>query len=445
MRNLLEFVIASCLSLLALHTWGVQAFWVYSGSMANAIRGVHRTVSCGECQFSFAVGSSPDDALPTFRPRAICPNCGAANGLDSLPDQPGDRLWVQRVFGKQPLRRWNVAVLRDPRKPQSALVKRVVGLPGESISIVGGNVFVNGELARKSLAQQRGMAVTVYDAGHVAPTAKLPLRWQPTAAASGWCYETGKYRFRTTHSPIAAAKQGDEPFDWLAYRHWQRAPGAAEGVVAAPIEDLCGYNQGVPVVTSHPVDELLLHCEFAGTGDGALGVRIRLAKEELVVRWERNGTARLLHDGNEVAAASAAWNKHGVNRLEVSTVDRQLLCAANGKTIFPAYELDAALKAGTLCELAIGVRNLDVELRKLQLLRDVYYRSVSTNRKSSPMPTAICLKSDEYFVVGDNSLVSYDSRYGAAFGTVDRRLLIGKLLAIDPAGRATRLLAWLRP
>jgi len=39
--------------------------------------------------------------------------------------------------------RGDIVVLRDPRKPETDLIKRVIGLPGETVEIVNGRVFIN--------------------------------------------------------------------------------------------------------------------------------------------------------------------------------------------------------------------------------------------------------------------------------------------------------------
>ncbi len=44
-----------------------------------------------------------------------------------------------------------------PGEPSQAYVKRVVGLPGESIRIIGGDIFVDGKIVRKSLPEIRAM------------------------------------------------------------------------------------------------------------------------------------------------------------------------------------------------------------------------------------------------------------------------------------------------
>ena len=60
-------------------------------------------------------------------------------------------------------KRWEVAVFHFPGEPSQAYVKRVVGLPGESIRIVGGDIFVDGKIVRKSLSEIRAMRMLVHD------------------------------------------------------------------------------------------------------------------------------------------------------------------------------------------------------------------------------------------------------------------------------------------
>jgi signal peptidase I len=56
----------------------------------------------------------------------------------------GDRLLVKRAPGLTPLRR-DIVMFRYPVNPNQFFVKRIVGLPGDRIRIVGKKLIVNGE------------------------------------------------------------------------------------------------------------------------------------------------------------------------------------------------------------------------------------------------------------------------------------------------------------
>jgi len=58
---------------------------------------------------------------------------------------PGDRVLVNRlVYHFHPPRRGNIIVFNWPVNPKLVFIKRVIGLPGDVISLRNGSVYVNG-------------------------------------------------------------------------------------------------------------------------------------------------------------------------------------------------------------------------------------------------------------------------------------------------------------
>ena len=59
--------------------------------------------------------------------------------------EDGQHLIVRPLRTATPrLQRGSLAIVQDPRDPESSYVKRVVGLPGETVSIEDGLLFIDG-------------------------------------------------------------------------------------------------------------------------------------------------------------------------------------------------------------------------------------------------------------------------------------------------------------
>ncbi|MDZ7618344.1 MAG: signal peptidase I, partial [Patescibacteria group bacterium] len=182
-RSLIERIALITIGALLWRCWCLQGALVPnrvdSGSMAPFLLGVHRQVTCADCGCGFPCGS--EAGIPSGR--AVCPNCGyAENQVDDLFDLAGDGLLLDRLaYSIRRPRRWEVVAFRHPEHADQVCVKRVVGLPGEQVEIRRGDVYVNGRIQRKTLDEQRRMAVAVYDASHP-PTLRPtpPSRWSAT-------------------------------------------------------------------------------------------------------------------------------------------------------------------------------------------------------------------------------------------------------------------------
>ncbi len=62
--------------------------------------------------------------------------------MPSLDDQ--ERIFVNKfVYRLEPIQRGDIVVFRYPRDPSKSYIKRVIGLAGDHIRIVAGQVFVN--------------------------------------------------------------------------------------------------------------------------------------------------------------------------------------------------------------------------------------------------------------------------------------------------------------
>ena len=69
---------------------------------------------------------------------------------------PDQRLIIEKVSYRFGLpHRGDVVVLKLPGRGSEPLIKRVIGLPGETVDIHGGHVYIDGELLQESYLQVR--------------------------------------------------------------------------------------------------------------------------------------------------------------------------------------------------------------------------------------------------------------------------------------------------
>ncbi|HUS59221.1 MAG TPA: signal peptidase I [Planctomycetota bacterium] len=64
--------------------------------------------------------------------------------------RPSDRILVNKLkLSVSEPQRWDVLVFKDPRNPSRNLIKRLVGLPGETLQIIDGDIQINGRKIEK--------------------------------------------------------------------------------------------------------------------------------------------------------------------------------------------------------------------------------------------------------------------------------------------------------
>jgi signal peptidase I len=429
---------------LLIETWCIEGLFVSlevdGGSMAPTLVGSHREVTCRDCGYQFDCNADAEPARERRRP-AACPNCGySKNDLSGLPVIGGDRVLVSRsLYCVRPPRRWELAAFRLPERPRQACVKRVVGLPGESIRIRDGEIYVDGQLARKPLSRQRALAVPVYRTDFTPKlSSDLPPRWQ-SQRPGAWGSTEGRF----AHAWIKNAQS----IDWLTYHHWRRVPGSEDKVIEGPITNACGYNQDRPLhpANVHAVRDVMLSFRLVrALGGGKLLVRATDGNEDFVVRIDpAAGRYELLRDGTAVDSGGGLPPGQEDLQLEVSLVDRQFILAAAGSEIvcYP-FEPSAAGAEPTSMPFAIGSQGLGVEIRDLAVYRDVYYTRPLGVQGRWGLDEPAVLGIGEYYVLGDSSPISSDSRTWPGGPAVPESLLLGKPFLVSYPSWGLELGTW---
>jgi signal peptidase I len=452
LRATIEGMVFFCILLLVAHTWFVAGLVapcrVTGGSMAFGLLGDHRRPICPDCGFAFDC----DAEVAPPSPRAICPNCGSAiGGVESLPVLSGDRVLVDRsAFQFRNPRRWEVVAFRHPLDANKIVIKRVAGLPGESVQIRHGHLYIDGQIQRKPLDCQRSMAVGVYD-GRYSPAATrerpaLPPRWQPDNEESLWKSVEGRFM----HSSGPGHASGAEPaVDWLVYHNWRRRADQRNEVQECPVNDIMPYNQTLPRREEdvHATSELMLSLHLAGImGQGKFLVRAVYGAERFQVEIDLSaGDYSVARDGQTISPQNARFAAHKdcVDVL-VSLFDRQFLLAIDQQAVFlQPIDDRTQLAEPTSQPFAIGTDGIGAEVTELRVLRNEYYTRPISPTLETAGDGPVRLGDREFFVLGDNSPISEDSRTWSVRCPVVRDLLIGRpLMVIFPTKTATIMGRW---
>jgi signal peptidase I len=428
MRSLVERTIFCFIGLISFRTWFVDGFpilyEVQGGSMATTLLGKHFDTTCANCKFTFAYDFQDSEDL-----HAVCPNCGAKVDVASPPLMlAGDRVLIDRTaFQVRRPRRWEVVAFQrfeavgDVSGAPSLTVKRVVGLPGEKIEIIDGDVYANGQIQRKSFGHQRAMRVLVHDDDFAGPAP----RWRPQEAGSNWSRQP---------SGLAHAESTGEDIGWIVYNH---TAAAAASRTFDGVTDFNFYNRGrlQRNETIHPMADLAMSFRIVEIhGRGLFWLRATDGHDEFMVEVQP-GDGKFTIARNRELLAERSGDLHGSLRgqtIEISLIDRQFLFAVNSRTM-ATVNIDSPLPKESVPQpLAIGVRGLGMVVDHLRVYRDLFYTAGPLGSPAGPMP--VLLGANEYFVLGDNSPISQDSRTWSENRLVAHTSLVGRpFVVVYPA------------
>lgn len=449
LRETVESVAVAFILAFLFRAFCAESFVIPTGSMAPALMGRHKDVECAACGHPYQVNAAGEMDYERGTPRGVwvqagtCPVCrftmplrDDAAAAPRRPSYNGDRiLAVKYPFSLRGPQRWDVTVFRYPEEAQECYIKRLVGLPGETVRIWQGDLWrvrpmASLEILRKPAGKILAMAQVVHDSDR-RPRQELtwPDRWQsmtpggddvkPSHSASqvssaagttsGWVAErSGESFVVRAASPTTA---------WLRYGHavpddddWNRAQ-SAHASAAAPllpcqlITDFAAYNTyrygaglGRPESLGlHWVGDLILECELETLGNasptaGTIRLELIKAGSRAACTFDcQTGMAELSHPKLPAPRISKgrALSGRTAQRLRFAHVDHQLLLWVNDRLIeldAPAtYESsdDETPTAADLSPAAIGVSDTAARVSHLRLLRDNYY--IAANGRQDPL------------------------------------------------------------
>jgi signal peptidase I len=481
-REIIETVVFVVVLVLLLKSYAAEAFVIPTGSMAETLWGYQKVVNCPQCGLEFPVNCSQEvDPSDGSEPVAVrgctCPNCrlditlwrptpndpGPMPAREGFVRDPGwrsgDRVLVAKfvydLLNRQP-ERLDVVVFKFPGENNFPLsgpvkkhvpinyIKRLIGLPGETIAIHRGKLWVlspsdspkyddyekargdPGALAmlwrrefthhddpravelftqdrenryaivRKKPENLLAMRRIVYDNDHQAldlqkkeEDARLYRRWV-AADNSGW-EESGKTAFKHPGGQSGTA--------WLRYRHVLRNSNGSPQLIT----DFMGYNTWMGGAHQAPrenwASDLMVECEVqVEKPDGSLVLELSRGEHRYQASFDlATGVCKLTDlithgpdKGKEAELGSAPTTLKGKGKrlVRFANVDERLVVWVDDRLPFgdgvnyePVRGLAPTRENDLERPVSVGTKGVAVTVSKLKVYRDTYY---TTARNDSP-------------------------------------------------------------
>jgi signal peptidase I len=270
-RETVESIVVAVILAFMFRAFVAEAFIIPTGSMATTLQGRHKHIECLECDYPFRVGASQElnDGVRTHSvSHAACPICGHTQTIK--PDEnsnhvsfSGDRIIVSKfIYDLRKPQRWDVIVFKYPGNAVQNYIKRLVGLPNETLRVFQGNIYTKEigsedsefSIARKKPHKIKAMLQLVDDTNYI-PAAlkkvKWPSRWQPREGDTAWsAVGTSEFSFAcqpTTSDSLLryyhrVPGKNSHIDEWKEVLENNRLPHTVQSRQGSLISDFCIYN-----------------------------------------------------------------------------------------------------------------------------------------------------------------------------------------------------------
>lgn len=419
--NTFEWLITAFILAFVFRAFVMEAFRIPTGSMADTLKGAHFRLRCPQCGYRYDYGFVPKyygqapDTIPPgpvpIRNETHCPNCGYDTPQgEVLPVANGDRILVLKcIYQFLEPERWDVIVFKNPVNPQENYIKRLVGLPGETLEIIDGDLYVNGLIARKPPAVQKELWMPIYnhDFQPVNPNERAGfdgLQWRPPFNLNASAWHIGE-----DNPTLLVLDVPPDETSTLIYG----------GPTSNGFETSYAYND----VSHDPniCSDLMIRFYFeAADSAGRIGATLSkygvdyrasldLTGEMILTRVE-NGREREIQRKKVQAPPPDAFTL-----FKFANVDHQLLFEFDGNKLYVdlGQTPDALERPDKLPSPRAEIFGSGrLALSHVALFRDIFYTNKQGSRRArAGEKDAFQLNEDEFFVLGDNSPNSEDARW----------------------------------
>lgn len=409
---------------------------IQGGSMAPALLGEHYPLNCDDCNFPFPVDAAniPESGY------AACPNCGYdKTPYEGVKQKRSKAIPIQ--IQNPRVQRWDLVAFRfDQPKKQSANqnvinqnikngVKRIVGLPGETILIQNGDIWLNGKIAERSWAQKTEMMISHYDSRYIPSSIGIEPRWNLDGNRN-WTVKNNQFVWRNdadnTSKPDSLSYQ---PAHCFASQH-NRKP-------INYIPDSYGFNQNHSRIELNAVDQIFVEFPVELAPKSYLTYSTTCGGDQVVFKVDPERKEATIRSGSQTVSVNLPTTIENQSRFDVGfcTFDFSPTLLIDGRSVCKLELAGTAENRAKSTDTSQSVFDIRIHgpepttpnalakapsatLGPIRIYRDLYYFS---NHNSQ-----FTLADDEYLLLGDNVPISIDSRHWHT-PTIRHQQIIGTL------------------
>jgi signal peptidase I len=416
--NTFEWLITAFMLAFVFRAFVMEAFRIPTGSMADTLKGAHFQLGCSQCgyEYSYNFGSEqvPNREIYIKSGSPRCPSCGyfLPRNTKRLASN-GDRILVLKcIYQFLEPKRWDVVVFKNPDEPWVNFIKRLIARPGETIEIIDGDVYIDGKIARKPPKIQQELWMPVYDNDFQPVRPELRSfnghKWQQPFRNM----EGSKWNFNAADPTVFALESDVDDLHTMFYDTTRGNNFGSQN---------CAYNPSGKHRNPPYCSDLMVrfYANLSGS-EGIIGIDLGKYGRRYKAQVDAAGVMTISKSDNEAEWEPLADTKipgpvlNKPTLVKFVNVDHQLIFQFGKEKV--TYDLgknpdDAGQVNGNLEPEVRIFGSGKQELSHIAIFRDIYYtRPQQQNGGFASAGRKFKLGPGEFFVLGDNSPASHDSR-----------------------------------
>lgn len=448
-ENIESIAIAIALAF-AIRYFVIEAFKIPTGSMAPTLLGEHKDVRCPNCGWFFYADRHTESATcpncqadtnisaycnvcnnkiryhwPAWLWRkGTCPKCQTAIPWADLSNRVvhgGNRILVNKFWYKfKSPERWDIMVfvyplydltckecytqlpdtgwdegLRCPRcgstrfsKKKKNYIKRLVGLPGEKLQIINGDIYINDKIQRKPQKVQDALWIPVYNSHYPAKEEITPT----------WIADSNAWQIHKESLSLDTISSEDSPVSMVTF--------------GRKISDQNGYNNRSG--SSEMGDIKISFDVTLSKGSHYLEIALEKNKDVFtasIPTSDLDKKGHLTKSGNIVMEKDIHLQTGQKHKIEFSQVDRIISLWIDDKEVFSFDNDDGMVPESypfDTSRIHFGGNHVHATFENIKIFHDIFYTNLSPDAWGTTQ--SIQLGEKDYFMLGDNSRNSNDSR-----------------------------------